>query len=266
MTDRIYLLSDLHLNLISKQKRQALLKFFSETVAANASTILLNGDIVDLMDDKIDDSAREDIQVFFKIIHDLAEQGIPVHYLLGNHDLPLLLLFPDFAFQDSYFVDVHAEYKPLMVTKNFTLHYRSHTFSIANKKVYIEHGHIYDLGWVPGVYWQNAWMKASQINFANDFVEQLYQLWNAFHGCGEDYEARIIRTGAHLPAPLYASREATRISIQNGFDWVLLGHFHSPIIEELGNGKVYANSGDSLQHGNYLTLSEEGVRLSDWRE
>ena len=50
------------------------------------------------------------------------------------------------------------------------------------------------------------------------------------------------------------------------YDWVIFGHFHSPVIEEIGEGKVYANPGDSLQHSNFIVLTQDQIRLGDWRE
>ena len=119
---------------------------------------------------------------------------------------------------------------------------------------------------MPGEEWTKRWLSGSRTSLGTDIAENIFTLWDIFQGGGEDYQVRLLRTGSHLPSPLYASREARRIAMANQYDWVIFGHFHSPTIEEIGNGKVYANPGDSLQHGNYIVLSPGRISLGDWRE
>ena len=45
--ERVYVLSDLHLNLLSPEKRNLLLGFFKSVVSKDATAVYLNGDIVD---------------------------------------------------------------------------------------------------------------------------------------------------------------------------------------------------------------------------
>ena len=96
--ERVYVLSDLHLNLLSPEKRNLLLGFFKSVVSKDATAVYLNGDIVDLMEPEMSDQAMQDIRLLFFLLTSMAEGGIPVHYNLGNHDLPLLLLFPTLRF------------------------------------------------------------------------------------------------------------------------------------------------------------------------
>ena len=264
--ERVYVLSDLHLNLLSPEKRYSLLGFFKKVVSKDATAVYLNGDIVDLMEPEMSDQAMQDIRLLFFLLTSMAEGGIPVHYNLGNHDLPLLLLFPDFKIQNNNYIDVFIDCKPLEISPNFFLHYRTICFNVAETNVYLEHAHIYDLGWVPGDEWTKRWLSGSRTAFGTDIIENIFTLWDIFQGGGEDYQVRLLRTGTHLPSSLYASQEARRIAMANQYDWVIFGHFHSPTIEEIGNGKVYANPGDSLQHGNYIVLTPGQLRLGDWRE
>lgn len=263
--NQVYILADLHLNLLPKGKRKTLLDFISRVVSTRASSLILNGDIFDMMVPSMSAEARNDIHTFISMIMDLANGGTPVQYVLGNHDLPLLLLFPDFQ-RDRQFIDVHTDLKPLPIAPNFTLHYRSLIFPYQSKRVYIEHGHIFDLGWVPGLKWMNAWGKAMSISLEKDLEGNIFLLWEIFKDAGEDYNARILRTGSHLPPAIYASREANRLALNPSYDWVVFSHFHAPTIEDFGEGRLYANTGDSLQRANYIVFSNREMRLCNWQE
>jgi UDP-2,3-diacylglucosamine pyrophosphatase LpxH len=264
--EKIYIISDIHLNLLKPKKRKLLLKFFEQIVSRQATGLYLNGDIIDFMEPSMSEDARDDIRSFAHILHGLAQNGIPIQYVLGNHDLPLLFLFPSFRAETLEFVDVHSEREPVEVFPNFTLHYRSTDIVFEDKQIYMEHGHIYDLGWVPGRNWNRAWENASSILFTDDWVENIFNLWEIFKQSGEDYDVRILRTGSHLPPAEYVRREGSRLAINSNYDWVILSHFHAPTLEELGNGLIFANPGDSLQHGSYIALVDQEIRVGDWRE
>jgi predicted phosphodiesterase len=261
-----YILSDLHINLLPVEKRAGLIGFLDTYVANHADRLILNGDIIDLLAKSTIEQTTDCVKLFHDTLVNLTSHGVEVHYIIGNHDLPLLMLFPGFNEQNRNFINVHDELEPFEIERNIFLHYRSWKFSYVSKLAYIEHGHIYDLGWVPGEKWVNAWEKARQINLSDDWMASIMKLWDVFHGFGEDYQARILRTGTHLPSPIYASREAERIGRENKYDLVVLSHFHSPCIEE-NNGKyIFANPGDSLQHGGYIAIVRDEIRLADWRE
>lgn len=264
--ERVYILSDLHLNLLPSDKRYQLLEFMNRIVAEKATSLYLNGDIFDLMVPQMEEGAWEDVFKFAQILHKMADNGTHIHYILGNHDLPLLLHFPDFSTSLQDFIDVHSERIPVEIYSNFNLHYRSTSFDFAGKKIYIEHGHIYDLGWVPGKDWNQAWKTAASLELSGPWFENIFKLWEVFQKSGEDYSVRILRTGSHLPPAIYVRREGTRLASTLDYDWVFLSHFHSPLIEELGNERVFANSGDSLQHGSYISLVDQEIRICDWRE
>ena len=264
--ERIYVISDLHLNILAPDKRSRFLEFFEKVVSKRATSLFLNGDIIDLMEPSMSQDAQDDIRSFADILHDLANKGIAIQYILGNHDLPLLLLFPSFQEEPPDYIDVHSEREPVEICPNFTLHYRSTNFAYENKQVYMEHGHIFDLGWVPGRNWNRAWGHASSMSLSEDWVENVFILWEIFKESGEDYDIRILRTGSHLPPAMYVSREGNRLALNFNYDWVILSHFHAPALEELGNGRVFTNPGDSLQHGSYIALVDQEIRVSDWRE
>ena len=264
--ERIYILSDLHLNLLKPEKRKLFLMFFERIVSKRATSLYLNGDIIDLMEPSMTRDAREDIRSLAHMLHHMADNGIPIQYILGNHDLPLLFVFPCFRDELLDFIDVHSEREPVEIYPNISLRYRSTNFMHKDKQVYIEHGHIYDLGWVPGRNWMRAWEHASSIQYMDDWVEYVFNLWDIFKQSGEDYDIRILRTGSHLPPTEYVRREGSRLARTSKYDWVILSHFHAPTLEELGNGLIFANPGDSLQHGSYITLVDQEIRVSDWRE
>ena len=266
-SNTVFIISDLHLNLLPAPKRRSFLHFFRTVVARRATALYLNGDIIDLLAPALSPEERRDLRSFADELEGMARRDVPIHYVLGNHDLPMLSLFDRDGVNVDEFLDVHTHRHALDLAPNLTLHYRSVQFDYADKRVYVEHGHIYDLGWVQGQGWQRAMEKAAHLDVGQDWLDSALAAREAFQSYSENGEARLIRTGRRLPPPIYGSLQAPRLAHESNCDWIILGHFHSPGgVEDLGEGRLYVNSGDSLQHGSYVVLAEGELRIGDWRE
>ena len=265
MKKRIYVFSDLHLNIIEDSKSETILNYLSVIVPQSASAIYLNGDIIDIIATTPSPKGEEVIREFFRILRKLSLTGIKIYYNLGNHDLPLLLLSPKFL-QESERFNVYGNDFQYQLLKNVLINYRTIRFMANGKQVYMEHGHIYDIGWVIKPGWESSWDKCGSIISDHPIEDRIISLWNIFGGTTEDYSARLIRTGSHLPLFVDSIRAAQTIANKTTADIILLGHFHSPFIGEVGNGKIYANSGDSVQHSTFLTIDTIGIHIHDWYE
>lgn len=269
MTDKIsetvFICSDLHLNILPVNRRTELLRFFSSVVKKRADRLYLNGDIFDFFASRMSKEVVADLKNFVELLYEISESGRTIHYNLGNHDLPLLLLLHD-GQKERESLDVFHEHGSSQLKTNFFLNYRSLRFAHGRKQVYIEHGHIYDPGWTPSDNWKELFTRASATLLNGSFIETVLHIRELFEGLTDDSAYRMIKTGSELPVTLYASNEAQRLAHDEKVDWVILGHFHSPAIEEFKGGITYANSGDSWQHSNYLVLSSDEIRIGDWQE
>lgn len=266
MKETIYIMSDLHINMLPARKRDGVIKFLNDVVGAKATSLYLNGDIIDLQAPDMNEEAVEALRLLQRAITKLTRAGVKVTWLLGNHDVLLQLLMPLSSANQGLQIDYYSERTPFELAPNLTLSYRSTRFEYMGKIVYLEHGHIYDLGWVPAPELENVVSLTPQQFLTTDWVRNALDLYEAFGTYRDDYPARLLRTGLFFPPTEYARMEAKRLAREGGCDWVILGHFHAASIEELGDGKIYANAGDSLQHGNYIVLTDGEMRVSDWRE
>jgi hypothetical protein len=264
--ENIYIISDLQINMLSIRKRDGVIKFLNDVVGTKATSLYLVGDVIDLQVKDMNEEAVEALWLLHRTIADLTSAGLKVTWLLGNHDILLQLLMPPLSTGQGLQIDYYNEREPFELAQNLTLSYRSTRFEYMGKIVHLEHGHIYDLGWVPAPELENVVPLSTKRFVADDWVSNALDLYEAFGSYQDDYPARLLRTGLHLPPTEYARMEAKRLARDGGFDWVILGHFHAPSMEELGDEKIYANSGDSLHHGSYIVLTDGEMRVGDWRE
>ncbi|MBA7583127.1 hypothetical protein ES708_25066 [subsurface metagenome] len=263
--ETIFVFSDIHLNILPKSKREGLLRFFSSVVKRRANRLYLNGDIIDFFAPNFSNEVTADLRRFIDLLYEISGSGVTVHYNIGNHDLPLLLYFRQ-KHSEHGALDVFHEYGPVQLSSNLFLNYRSIRFTYAKKQVHLEHGHIYDPGWTHSDNWRELFNRAATAPLDGSFVENVLNIKELFKELKDDSAYRLIKTGSEMPVALYASNEARRLTKDRKADWVILGHFHIPAIEEIEGGFTYANSGDSWQHSNYLVLTGEEIRLGDWHE
>ena len=127
----VYFISDVHLMLErteSEVKRQDILFKFLHHVKKSGGTLVINGDLFDFYFEYKDVIPK----VFFPFYHEilkLREEGIKVHFILGNHDYWVRDFITETLFDHTYFSDT--------------------TFDLNGKKFYVTHGDGY-LSWDKG--------------------------------------------------------------------------------------------------------------------
>jgi UDP-2,3-diacylglucosamine pyrophosphatase LpxH len=262
--DAIFILSDLHFNANSPDRQRNILRFLRDVVRRRARQLVLNGDIIDYVrgDQPPQSGTFRELQ---RALDQLLAEGIPVTYIVGNHDLPLItLLRPSDALGPE---DLYADRSSLEIVPGLTLAYRVCTLEYQGRRVHIEHGHVYDPGWLMTPEQQQSLYRAhSPVAEGEDWMGRLLRLFEEAGQFGEDDQGRLVRTGSSLP-PIDMARYAVHmLERQKPADWYILGHFHAPTLETLEEGRKYANSGDSLGNGGYAVLTEGQLRLGDWRE
>ena len=262
--DAIFVLSDLHFNANVPDRQRGILRFLCEVVRRRASHLYLNGDVIDYVRGDQPPQCRAFRELQDGLDQVLAE-GIPVTYVVGNHDLPLItLLRPANALAAE---DMYADRASLALAPGLTVAYRVSTLEYQGRRVHIEHGHVYDPGWLMTPEQQRSLHRnhAPAVD-GGDWMGRLLRLFEETPGYGEDGQGRLARTGSSLP-PIDMARYAVRmLERQNRADWYILGHFHAPTVETLEGGRKYVNTGDSLSNGGYAVLTDGQLRLGDWRE
>jgi UDP-2,3-diacylglucosamine hydrolase len=173
-------------------------------------------------------------------VRELADRGVEVHYVEGNHDFCL----------GTYFA---ARYGARIYPDGTSM-------TLGGQRVWIEHGDLTN----PDERVHRAWRRFARSGLAAWIAEvvgprhlQSFGRWLDRATTPGDYSRR---TFAH---PCF--RAHARRCIARGFDVVVMGHAHVPgdeLIEVDGHRGRYINVGDWIFHKSYVTFDvNHGFRL-----
>lgn len=191
--------------------------------------LVLNGDIIDIW--QFSKSYFPDTHM--KVIHrifKLLSNGTKVYYLTGNHD-EMVRKFGDLNLGN------------LTIDNKLKL-------EIDGKKAWIFHGDIFDITMK-----HSKWLaKLGAIGYdtliiINSFINFLSQKL----GQGPISLSKKIKNSVKGAIKFISDFEqtATEIAIENGYDFVICGHIHQPVISTYTNEKgsvLYLNSGDWIEN------------------
>lgn len=235
-----FLISDLHLgdggradNFRQSHASRSLLGFL-DMVAQKGQRLIINGDLFELWKFDLIDCLRAYGPILVKL-HQLANQGVEIVYILGNHDLELRYFQPMLRF----------------VVERWDL----------SNQLHIEHGHKFDRDtgrtWKirQAVVWLVAWAERwfdRNIDLRLDRALQRYHIFQPKTPASRHYKGTYIEYEHEVEKLLKKHR------------LVILGHTHKPMLKYLTNGGIYANSGTWIDgrrdyifiEGNRITLSE----------
>lgn len=238
---RLLVVSDLHIGNPFSQARRLLHAFF-RFVEDSGYSLCINGDGIDIAHASFAHLAV-DLPEVIDGLRRIARRNGAIYYVVGNHDLQL-----------SHFLDDWGA-----VTVVPFLNLRS-----GNRRIRIEHGHLYDPFFVnhPALY--EAATNAAGYLLRLD--PRIYKSWIWYERMRNRVLTRLggddhVLKGEH-PAFTVAARELLR----RGFDAVVFGHTHVPGSIALGDGQVYCNSGSWMVRGNYVAIEDGEVALHRWRD
>lgn len=236
----IYFISDIHLGGQPPEqeeiKQQALFAFF-EMVAKEKATLVILGDLFDLWFEYNHAIPKEHARAVSKLFK-LRENGIDVYFILGNHDFWVGEFFSKELGFKVYPDSVDLKF----AGKNFHFH---HGDGIAKsdvgyrilKKIFRFRPNIFLYRWLhPDLGLPFAKFVSGSSRKYTSEKEMSFD---------PDYEA-------------YA-----REHLQNGADFVLMGHRHLPQYLEMEGG-IYINTGDWLFHRSYAKYDGEKIELLNW--
>ncbi len=240
MKDSYLFISDIHLGLqpddIEKKKERLLVSFF-KFAQQNAKELFIVGDLFDYWFEY----KRVYQKGFFRTLtalQDVTENGIKVHYLIGNHDFMHRNFFSDEIGALMY-------EKPLEVT-------------LEGKRFFISHGD----GLVKNDF---GYLVLKKI-LRNKFLQRLYSwihpdigvaLASSTSKTSRDYTTK---KDYGEEDGLY---EAAKEKIEQGFDYVLFGHMHSRCYMKYKNG-YYINLGSWLDAPCYGVFKNNKFEIVDY--
>lgn len=238
---KYYFISDVHLGLqmpeIEKQKERKLVSFL-QYCAKDAAELYIVGDLYDYWFEY----RRVYQKGFFRTLtalQDLVESGVKVHYLIGNHDF------------------MHRDFFPKEI--GASLYEDAITVTLDGKRFFIAHGDglvVNDMGY-------NILKKILR----NKFLQWLYSFVHPDLGIW-------IASGTSKKSRDYTTKkdygeedglfDAAKNKLNNGFDYVIMGHLHTRHHKKMGKGE-YINLGSWLNSPCYGVYSQSKFEIVDWK-
>lgn len=221
----VVVLSDLHLGTYGAQAKE----LYTYLKSISPKMLILNGDIIDIWQFKKNYFPKSHLKVLKRIVS-LASTGTKVVYITGNHDEMLRQFAPfnlgDFELCNKKILDIDG------------------------KKTWIFHGDVFD----HSVH-HSKWI-ARLGGHGYDFLIRVNALTNwilAKFGREKYSFSKKIKASVKKAVKFIGDFEkiASELAIENGFDQVICGHIHQPVIKTFMNEKgsvLYLNSGDWIEN------------------
>ncbi|MHB8338254.1 MAG: UDP-2,3-diacylglucosamine diphosphatase [Ignavibacteriaceae bacterium] len=240
MNDSYLFISDIHLGLQSKDlenRKERLLVKFLNFAQTNCLELFIVGDLFDYWFEY----KRVYQKGFFRTLtalQDLTDHGVKVHYLIGNHD---------FMHQNFFKDEIGALMyeNPISITLN-------------NKKFFIGHG--------DGMVKNDLGYKILKVILRNKLIQKFY-LW-IHPDIGVSIASSTSKSSRDYTSQKdYGEEdglfEAAKMKIDDGYDYVLLGHLHRRCFLNYKNG-VYINLGSWLDAPCYGKFENNKFEIVDW--
>ena len=221
----VLVISDVHLGTYGCHATE-LLRYFK---SIKPGMVILNGDIIDIWQFSKSYFPEAHLKVVRRIMKYITE-GIPVYYLTGNHD-EMLRKFAD--------IDI-GSFKLL----------NKLVLPLGEKKAWVFHGDIFDISM------QHSKWLAKLGAAGYDFLILLNSFVNFLLGLAGREKmsfSKKVKSGFKNAVKFINDFEYTAASLaaEKGYQYVICGHIHQPVIREIKTEKgtvTYLNSGDWIEN------------------
>jgi UDP-2,3-diacylglucosamine pyrophosphatase LpxH len=207
------------------------------------SVLILNGDIVDMWQFKKSYFPTEHIKVINRLLK-MSVSGTKVYYLTGNHD-DMLRRFSPLSFDNFHLRD------DLLLQQD-------------GKKFWFFHGDVFDTTVVQARWLAKIGGKSydTLVRF-NKSVNWLMQLL----GKEKIAFSKIVKMRVKEAVKFIGDFEtkAVEMAEQQGYDFVICGHIHTPQYKTVGN-VTYLNSGDWVENLTALEYSHKSWSIYHYDE
>lgn len=244
--NKLYFVTDAHLGAgTDTLQRERELCQWLDQIRHDAAMVIFLGDIFDFWFTYRYVVPKGHVRLLGKMA-ELADEGIQLHFFIGNHDMWLFDYLPNLMP-----ITMHSDPE--------VLEFDGHRFLIGHGDGL---GHLdrrYDIIRCIFRHPVNQWLFAhvpSGLTFgiANAWSQSsrkshIKKNPKIFEYQGDDQEGIVIHCRQQLQ--------------QEHFDFCVFGHRHVPIIRELDQGCKYVNVGDWLIHRNYAVYADGQIQLHD---
>jgi len=233
-------ISDIHLGLKSKeeekQKEDLLVKFL-RFAKDNCSELFILGDLFDYWFEY----KRVYQKGFYKTLaalKEITENGVKIHYIIGNHDFMHLDFFEKEIGVKLYEDDISTV--------------------LNGSKFYLAHG--------DGLVKNDIGYKILKKILRNKFIQKMYSLIHP--DLGITLASRTSKSSRDYTSKKDYGKEDglytfAKQKIDEGFNYVLLGHLHRRCFREYKNG-FYINLGSWLEAPCYCIYKDNKFEIIEW--
>ncbi len=232
-----YIISDVHLGVVSAEVEDAFLRFLRD-LDRRAASVVINGDLFDFWFEWKSVIPRRSFRVLAELRR-LRDAGVPIVWIAGNHDR-----WGGEVLRDDVGVD-----------------FREGPWEgrIGRWTTRIEHG---------------DGLRVVEDRAYRRLRTVLRHPWaiRAFRSLHPDFASRVAigssRTSRdHRPADGGEGlhRVANELlTARPELDLVVFGHSHAPVLARMPGGGVYANPGSWLEDPRYLVVDEQRIAVRRW--
>lgn len=237
MNSGYYFISDVHLNFKgfeSEKIQEQILVNFLEFIKKDAAELFIVGDLFDFWIEYKYVVPKGNYRLFTKI-SELLNHNIKITYLAGNHDF----------WRGTYF---HDEFGIEILDKNIER-------EINGKKFFISHG--------DGLAYNDTGYRIMKKILRNKISQKLYSLIHPDIGiwlAKRTSSTSRVYTGQKDYSFRDGLKDFAMKKLEEGFDFVVMGHRHKPIKIEL-NSRYYINLGDWIDDFSYGIYRDKEFKL-----
>jgi UDP-2,3-diacylglucosamine hydrolase len=229
-----YIVSDLHLGAVPEATERAFIAFL-RSITPTAKSLLINGDLFDFWFEWGDVIAAEHYRVLAAIA-DVVDAGVPVTMIGGNHD----------AWGGRF----------LREDVGITLHDGVVRTEFGGKAALVAHGDGLGKGDI-------------KYRMLKKVLRSKVAVWGfrAIHPeIGMRIAHRVSSTDEKLHRDHNSSTRADflehwareQLALDASLAFVVCGHSHVPVLQQISPGRYYINSGDWIKHRTYVTVDADG--------
>jgi UDP-2,3-diacylglucosamine hydrolase len=237
MDSNAFFVSDAHLgiDLPGYNQREPVLIDFLRSIRTQATHLFIVGDLFDFWIE-YQHAIRPVYFNILRVLADLVDTGVKVHYLAGNHDFAL----------GSFLSD----------TIGITIHPESCETELGGKKVFLFHG--------DGIIRQDIGYRLLKKILRNKTNQKLYRLLHPncavpFASFFSGSSRKMLRHRLTEAIAQEYREKGRQILVQGGYDFVVFGHTHRPELISFSEG-VYCNSGEWIRRYTWLQL-QNGIMM-----
>ncbi|MGZ3838058.1 MAG: UDP-2,3-diacylglucosamine diphosphatase [Flavisolibacter sp.] len=243
---KIFFLSDFHLGAPdaagSLERERRIVRFLNE-IKEEAHAIFIVGDMFDFWYEYRKVVPKGAVRLMGKLA-ELVDNGIPVHFFVGNHDMWMGSYFPQ--------------------ELNIPVYYEPREFDFNGKKFLVGHGD----GLGPGDHGYKAMKKV----FRNPACQWLFGLLPPFIGVGlAHYFSHKSRAATGSSEEAFLGEEKEWLLIysreflrKKHIDYFVFGHRHLPIDFRLDTNSRYINLGEWMNFSTYAVFDGMEMQLKSY--